>query len=199
MVDLSFRLGDHGRYPAQTKMQKPNYPTVLLATLGFAFLVGIAALALLAPESESQIAEPLAGGQWEINRGAILSWEADTENQIFRARIHNNTNEPLVVRMKPDNLEAVISITTENGTEPIEFAQQDYYKLLLVGFWIPPELEIESKSAHDWNIPFTELKHMEYASQLTFGDAAKSGAVKIVSVHGLNHRYDEQGRFDGFK
>ena len=118
---------------------------------------------------------------------------------VFRARVHNETNKLAIVRMNPDTLEARIRVTSKDGSNILEFAQKDYYRMLLIAFWIPPELKIAANSAHDWAVPFAELEHMEYASQQTFADAIKNSKIEIISVHGANYRYDDQGRFDGFK
>ena len=181
------------------KIPKPSFSTVLISTLGFACLVAIAFFALLASNRTKDAAEPLQGGQVRFDASLILSWEVDTETMVFRARVHNETNKLAIVRMNPDTLEARIRVTSKDGSNILEFAQKDYYRMLLIAFWIPPELKIAANSAHDWAVPFAELEHMEYASQQTFADAIKNSKIEIISVHGANYRYDDQGRFDGFK
>ena len=191
-------LGYHDRYHAKLDMKLPNYSTILLSTVGAAFLAGFAILGTFSLASASEHAEPLPGGQREISSGAILSWEVDAESRIFFARVHNNTNEASIVQMDPDELEAVIAVIPFDGADSLNYVHKEYARRMRVAFWIPSDLKIEPGSAHNWTIPFSNLRQILSGPIQSFDEAIKSGTVEIVGLHGSNFRYDEQGRFDGF-
>ena len=179
-------------------MKLPNYSTILLSTVGAAFLAGFAILGTFSLASASEHAEPLLGGQREISSGAILSWEVDAESRIFFARVHNNTNEASIVQMNPDELEAVIAVIPFDGADSLNYVHKEYARRMRVAFWLSPDLKIEPDSAHNWSIPFSNLRQILSGPIQSFDEAIKSGTVEIVGLHGSNFRYDEQGRFDGF-
>lgn len=176
----------------------PSYSSVLISTLAVAFLAGLAMIGTSSMMSETASAEPLSGGMYEMSSGAVLSWEVDAGSRTFFARVHNDTRRLSEVKMQPDELEAIISVTPRDGTDPLLYVHKEYLSRMKVAFWLPPTLELKPNAAHDWSIGFSDLRQVLSGPPMPFDDALSLGKVEIVSVHGANFRYDEEGRFDGF-